>query len=87
MAPLRNATVKDNECGCVFKPVIKELVRTEVCPKVLRLLVEKIHILPVQNSDGEACQTYQVWLSDGEKMIQGRLPVDPLFLPMEQADP
>lgn len=71
MAPFWNATAEDNEGEYVFKPVIKELVRTEVCPKVLRLLVEKIRILPVQNSEGEACQTYQVWLSDGEKMIQG----------------
>ncbi|MCJ1351412.1 MAG: hypothetical protein MMC33_001396 [Icmadophila ericetorum] len=73
MAGFLDATAGDRESEYVFNPVIKELVRTEVCPKSLRLLVEKIHILPVQDSNGEEFQTYQLWLSDGAKMIQALL--------------
>ena len=56
----------------LVKPVIKEIIRTEFCPSTLRLLVDKILItrLPGKRQRKEA---YRLWLSDGEKAIQGWL--------------
>ena len=55
-----------------LKPVIQEIVRTEVCPTPVTLLVDRVHIVPYIH-DGEETQAYRIWLSDGEKSIQGSL--------------
>ena len=53
-----------------MKPIIQELVRTQVCFPNIKLLVDKISIVkvPSQPSDLEA---YILYLTDREKIIQG----------------
>ena len=57
----------------ILKPVIKELIRTEFCPRTLRLLVDKILITRLPKVKGQRKEAYRLWLSDGEKAIQGSL--------------
>ncbi|MCJ1405362.1 hypothetical protein MMC11_008589 [Xylographa trunciseda] len=66
----------------VLKPVIRELVRTRVYPPFLKLLVDKILIVPQVRKDGKSSEAYRVWLSDGEKSIQAALlrDVHPYFI-------
>ena len=67
-------STSDEEDGAsefALKPVIRELVRTGVHPPFLKLLVDKILIVPQVRKDGTSSQAYRVWLSDGEKSIQG----------------
>ena len=55
-----------------LKPVIKELVRTQVCFPNLRLLVDKVSITvlsEVKSTLGN--EAYRLFLTDGEKTIQG----------------
>ena len=68
-----SSTTDDDDDASEFalKPVIRELVRTGVYPPLLRLLVDKILIVPHVRKDGKSSETYRVWLSDGEKSIQG----------------
>ena len=61
-----------HRAGRVLKPVIKELVRTEVHPPFLELLVDKILIVSNVKAKGGNTEAFRIWLSDGEKSIQGR---------------
>ena len=61
----------DGTSECSLKPVIRELVRTRVYPPFLKLLVDKILIVPHVKKDGKRSEAYRIWLSDGEKSIQG----------------
>ncbi|MCJ1281232.1 hypothetical protein MMC26_000550 [Xylographa opegraphella] len=65
-----------------LKPVIRELVRTGVHPPFLKLLVDKILVVPYLRNDGKKSEAYRVWLSDGEKIIQAALlrDVHPYFI-------
>jgi len=62
----------DHRPGRVLKPVIKELVRTEVHPRFLELLVDKILIVSNVKTKGRNTEAFCIWLSDGEKSIQGQ---------------
>lgn len=58
--------------SCGVKPIIKELVRTEVCFPDLKLLVDKVYIVNLSNPDDQPSrEAFRLYLSDGEKMIQG----------------
>ncbi|MCJ1385996.1 hypothetical protein MMC17_009121 [Xylographa soralifera] len=78
------STTDDDDATSEFalKPVIEELVRTGVYPPLLKLLVDKILIVPHVRKDGKNSQAYRVWLSDGEKSIQAALlrDVHPYFI-------
>ena len=73
MADGGSATVglsMEHSANVELKPVIKEIIRTQYCPP-LQLLVDRIHIIrygPAEHGPG----AYRLWLSDGEKSIQGR---------------
>ena len=56
-----------------LQPVIKEIVRTQFCPPV-RLLVDKVHVL-CYGDESEGGGAYRLWLSDGDKSIQGYSPI------------
>ena len=51
-----------------LKPVIAEVARTEVCFPDIKLLVENITLEKVSGADTWA---FRLWLTDGEKFIQG----------------
>ncbi|MCJ1431116.1 hypothetical protein MMC27_000467 [Xylographa pallens] len=72
----------DDTSEFALKPVIKELVRTGVHPPLLKLLVDKILIVPHVRKDGKGSEAYRVWLSDGEKSIQAALlrDIHPYFI-------
>lgn len=56
------------------KPVIEELVRTQVCFPNLKLLVERIAVVVVPEVDElSGNEAYKLTLTDGEKMIPGAL--------------
>lgn len=56
----------------VLKPVIKELVRTQVCFPNLKLLVDRISVITsATNGQSIGSQSYRLHLTDGEKAIQG----------------
>lgn len=58
--------------GLVLKPVIKELARTQVCFPDIKLLVDRISIVTLAVDERlKENQTYRLYLSDGEKTIQG----------------
>ena len=68
----------DGDKSSVFstdlKPIIAEVARAEVCFPNIKLLVEEISL---ENISGTETWAFRLWLSDGEKMIQGmfsRLP-------------
>jgi hypothetical protein len=65
------STRGDHRQGRVLKPVIKELVRTEVHPPLLELLVDKILVVSNVKAKGRYTEAFRIWLSDGEKSIQG----------------
>ena len=55
-----------------IKPIIEEIIRTEVCFSNIRLEVDRIDIIPVPTPDSsEERQAFRLWLGDGEKTIQG----------------
>ena len=56
----------------ILKPVIKELVRTEVHPPFLELLVDKITIVPNIKDKKGILKAFRIWLNDGDKRIQGK---------------
>lgn len=58
--------------GRALKPVIKELVRTEVHPPLLELLVDKILIVSNVKAKGRNTEAFRIWLSDGQNSIQGK---------------
>lgn len=54
------------------KPIIYELVRTQVCFPNLKLLVDKIVVVTVPDVDElSGNEAYKLTLTDGEKTIQG----------------
>jgi hypothetical protein len=56
----------------VLKPVIKELARTQVCFPDIKLLVDRISIVTLSTKEqSQENQAYRLFLSDGEKIIQG----------------
>lgn len=54
-----------------LKPVIKELVRTQVMFPDVELLVDKMNIVKTSSRGNEHFGTYLVYLTDSEKSIQG----------------
>ncbi|KAL8946263.1 MAG: hypothetical protein Q9222_007319 [Ikaeria aurantiellina] len=57
-----------------LKPILYELVRTEVCFPNIKLLVDRIDIVTVPHVDEErGNQAYKLILTDGEKTIQALL--------------
>jgi hypothetical protein len=55
-----------------LRPSIQELIRTQVYPETLILLIDRVHIVPISR-DGRNREAYRLWLTDGEKGIQGKL--------------
>lgn len=67
-----------------LKPIIKELVRTQVCFPNVKLLVDRVSIvtLPATKESTEI-QAYRLYLTDGDWTIQGKFSHDepePFFL-------
>lgn len=57
----------------VLKPIISELVRTQVCFPNLKLLVDRISVVTLSSSEqSKSTKAYRLYLTDGEKSIQGR---------------
>lgn len=57
-----------------LKAVLAELIRTQVCPPQLRLLVDQISIVPIAPAANKRrLEAYRLWLSDGYQAIQGAL--------------
>ena len=55
-----------------LRPVIKELVRTQVRFPNLKLLVDKVTVVVLPEQENAAGnKAYRLFLTDGEKMIQG----------------
>ena len=65
-------TNSQDEAKAPLKRVIREILRTQVCPKTIRLLIDRIHIRKVFNGCARGDETYRMWLTDGELMIQGK---------------
>lgn len=64
-----------------IKPVIAEIARTEVCFPNIRLIVEDIIVVPVPDAKAESSPenvkaAFRLWLSDGDKVIQGKCFLD-----------
>ena len=70
MAAMKSTGRQDN---FIFnlKPVIKELLRTEVCAPDLVLLVDRIYVVDLPNAKKRGTEGFKLYLSDGEKVIQG----------------
>lgn len=63
----------------VLKPIIEELVRTQVCFPNLKLLVDRLSVVTLPPTEQSARnKAFRLYLSDGEKSIQGRL-ISPLL--------
>ncbi len=62
-------TSHDEESASYIKPIIKELVRTQVCFPNIKLLVDKISTVKVSSATG--LEAYRMYLTDREKTIQG----------------
>ena len=57
-----------------LKPIIQELVRTQVCFSNLKLLVDRITTVIVPEADElSGNEAYKLVLTDGEKTIQGMM--------------
>ena len=55
-----------------IRPIIKELVRTQVCFPNIKLLVDKISRLKVSSAtESSDLEAYRLYLTDREKSIQG----------------
>ena len=62
----------DEESASYIKPIIQELVRTQVCFPNIKLLVDKISIVKVPSStESSSLKAYRMYLTDREKTIQG----------------
>ena len=58
-----------------LKSVIKEMVRTQVCFTNIRLLVDKVIIVTIDDfEDLSGNEAFLLLLTDGEKSIQGMNP-------------
>lgn len=63
------------------KPVIQELVRTQVCFPNLKLLVDRIAVVTVPDVDElSGNEAFKLTLTDGEKTIQGELDSDMAYM-------
>ena len=59
--------------GIELKPVIKEIVRTQVCFPNIKLLVDRISIVILPGvEDLSKNESFLLLLTDGEKSIQGK---------------
>lgn len=59
-----------------LKPIIKELVRTQVCFPNLKLLIDKVSIVVLpKHEHASGNEAYRLFLTDGEKTIQGMCPI------------
>lgn len=62
----------DEGSASYIKPIIRELVRTQVCFPNIRLLVDKISTVRVSSTSGSSnLEAYRMFLTDREKTIQG----------------
>ena len=65
-------TSHDEDSASYIKPIIKELVRTQVCFPNIKLLVDKISIVKVSSAtESSGLEAYRMYLTDREKTIQG----------------
>ena len=63
---------RDEDSASYIKPIIKEIVRTQVCFPNIKLLVDKISILKVPSTtESSGLEAYCMYLTDREKTIQG----------------
>lgn len=63
---------RDEHSASYIKPIIKELVRTQVCFSNIKLLVDKISIVKVPSgAESSGLEAYRMYLTDREKTIQG----------------
>lgn len=61
----------DEGSASYIKPIIRELVRTQVCFPNIRLLVDKISTVRVSSTSGSSnLEAYRMFLTDREKTIQ-----------------
>lgn len=62
----------DEDSASYIKPIIKELVRTQVCFPNIKLLVDKISTVKVPSAtESSGLEAYRMHLTDREKTIQG----------------
>lgn len=62
----------DEDSISYIKPIIKELVRTQVCFPNIKLLVDRISTLKVPSAtESPGLEAYRMYLTDREKTIQG----------------
>lgn len=62
----------EEDSASYIKPIIKELVRTQVCFPNIKLLVDKISTVKVPSAaESSSLQAYRMYLTDREKTIQG----------------
>lgn len=62
----------DQVSASYIKPIIKELVRTQVCFPHIKLLVDKISIVKISSAtESPGLEAYLIHLTDREKTIQG----------------
>lgn len=67
-------TDTDIDLELCLKPVIQELVRTQVCFPNLKLLVDRIATVALPDvNELSGNEAYKLTLTDGEKAIQGPL--------------
>lgn len=62
------------EPGINLKPCIAEMLRTTVLPSRPTLLLDRIVIVTLPNKRSGQATAYRLFLSDGEKAIQGISP-------------
>lgn len=71
----------DIDLDLSVKPVIHELVRTQVCFPNLKLLVDKIVVVTLPDVDElSGNEAYKLTLTDGEKTIQGTFQATARFI-------
>lgn len=62
----------DEDSPSYIKPIIKELVRTQVCFPNIKLLVDRISVVKVSSAtESSGLEAYRMYLTDREKTIQG----------------
>ena len=65
-------TRHDEDSVSYVKPIIKELVRTQVCFPNIKLLVDRISTVKVPSAtESPDLEAYRMYLTDREKTIQG----------------
>lgn len=60
----------DEDSVSYIKPIIKELVRTQVCFPNIKLLVDRIFTVKVP-TESSGLKAYLMYLTDRQKTIQG----------------